>query len=335
MKNKSKLVSIIVAIYKSEPFLKKLLDSIRNQTYRNIEVILIEDGSPDNSGTICDEYTKKDDRFIVIHKKNGGVCEARNQGIELATGEYISIIDGDDWLEPDYIEYLLFAALSTNSDMAMTDKIFTTRDRNQTIYDKVEVWTPEKAAASIIYPFIPIGPWNKLYKLNLIKSNNINFNVPWSGEGLYFSFMAAQYSNHVAVGHRKIYNYRLNNINSGLTNYNVQMGLNAGYNIRNNIAKNIIIPSDMIKKAVQWHIWENYNYQLFLIIATNTERNKYKKEYRKCIKHIKAGMPKVFFQSTLDAKTKTRILLKGLFPVTVAKRRLKKEKKELKKDTME
>ena len=205
--NDTNLVSIVVAVYKSEPFLRKLLDSICNQTYKNLEVILMDDGSPDNSGIICDEYASKDNRFVVIHKKNGGACEARNQGLERATGEYVSIIDGDDWLEPDYVEYLLSAATSTGSDMAMTDKIFTTRDRVQTLNDKIEVWTSEKAAASIIYPFIPIGPWNKLYKLELIKKNSIDFNVPWSGEGLYFSFMAAQHANQVAVGHKKIYNY--------------------------------------------------------------------------------------------------------------------------------
>ena len=90
-------VTAIVAIYKSEKFLPKLIESLIHQTWQNLEIILVDDGSPDNSGEICDEYAKKDDRVIVIHKENGGACEARNVGMDRATGEYMLIIDGDDW----------------------------------------------------------------------------------------------------------------------------------------------------------------------------------------------------------------------------------------------
>ena len=100
-------VSAIVAIYKSEKFLPKLIDSIINQTWQNLEILLVDDGSPDNSGAICDDYASRDDRIRVIHKKNGGACEARNVGLAEATGEYILIIDGDDWLELDYVAYLM------------------------------------------------------------------------------------------------------------------------------------------------------------------------------------------------------------------------------------
>jgi len=102
-----KKVTIIVAIYKSERFLPKLINSIITQTYQNLEIILVDDGSPDNSGAVCDEFAAKDNRIRVIHKKNGGTCEARNVGMDAATGEYMCIIDGDDWLEPDYVEYLM------------------------------------------------------------------------------------------------------------------------------------------------------------------------------------------------------------------------------------
>ncbi|MCM1262118.1 MAG: glycosyltransferase [Butyrivibrio sp.] len=245
--------------------------------------MLVDDGSPDSSGEICDGYAKQDRRIQVIHKKNGGACEARNAGLNLATGEYVSIIDGDDWLELDYVEYLLNLAESSKSNMAMTDKVFTTRDRNrvQIKDDKTEVWTSERAAASII-SYIPIGPWNKLYSMELLKTHNISFSVPWSGEGLYFSFMAAQYSNHVAVGHKKIYNYRRNNAESGLTNYNVQMGINAVWNIRN-IKKNIAYDSKIIHDAVNWHIWKNYHFLAFLIIATHSQKQ-YENEYNECLK---------------------------------------------------
>lgn len=121
--NQSIKVSIIVAIYNSAKFLDKLITSIIDQTYKNIEVILVDDGSPDNSGEICDKYAALDSRIKVLHKKNGGACDARNKGLEMVTGEYLSIIDGDDWLEPDYVEYLLKLAVDTGSDMSMSKYI--------------------------------------------------------------------------------------------------------------------------------------------------------------------------------------------------------------------
>lgn len=168
----------------------------------------------------------------------------------------------------------------------------------------------------------------------MLKKNNISFSVPWSGEGLFFSFMAAQYSNQVAVGHRKIYNYRLNNTGSGLTNYNVQMGINALWNIKN-IGKNVANPSRKIDNAVRWHIWKNYNYLLFLIVATNTQHDKYKNEYLDCIKNIRKMLFKVMSTSEVGINTKIRMLMQGMFPILWARKRLKKEVVALKNDKME
>ena len=161
-------VSVIVAIYKSEKFLEKLINSIINQTWHNLEILLIDDGSPDGSGLICDKYANEDDRIIVIHKENGGACEARNVGLEHATGEYVVIIDGDDWLELDYVEYLMNLIHQTGAEMAMTDHIFTTRDRIQITQDEVKKLSPEDAFCMIIYPIFPIGPWNKIYKTSML-----------------------------------------------------------------------------------------------------------------------------------------------------------------------
>lgn len=168
-------VSIIVAIYNSGKFLRKNIESIINQTYRNIEIILVDDGSPDDSPAICDEYALKDSRINVIHKKNGGTCEARNYGLKKMTGDYVTIIDGDDWLEPDYVEYLMDLIHKTKSEMAMTDRLFTTRDRQQIKNDKAETWTSEDAATAIIYPRFAIGPWNKMYKTSVLKNHNLTF----------------------------------------------------------------------------------------------------------------------------------------------------------------
>lgn len=326
-------VSIIVAIYNSEKFLRKNIESIINQTYKNIEIILVDDGSPDGSPAICDEYAAKDNRVIVIHKKNGGTCEARNYGLKRMTGSYVTIIDGDDWLEPDYIEYLMNLIHTTGSEMAMTDQLFTTRDRQQTVNDHIETWTSEDAATAIIYPRFAIGPWNKMYKASVLKDHNISFSVPWSGEGLYFSCMAAQYSNHVGVGHRKIYNYRLNNTGSGLTHYKVVMGTNALENIKH-IGNVSIIKTPKFMNAVNWHIWKNYNYILFLIIATDSQKQNWKL-FAECKRNIRSRLINVVLHSDMSVKQKIKMTVRGICPVYMAKRELKSSLKALEEDTME
>lgn len=330
MENNKIKVSIIVAVYNSEKFLDKLIVSIINQSYTNLEIILVDDGSPDNSGEICDKYALIDNRIKVLHKENGGACDARNKGLELVTGEYISIIDGDDWLEPDYVEYLLMLATKTGSDMSMSKNIFTTRDREQISNDSLETWSAEDAAIEIIYPKIPIGPWNKLYKTTLIKNNHIDFNVPWSGEGHWFSCMAAQYSNHVGVGYRKVYNYRLNNAGSGLTNYNVVMGINALWNTKN-IGAKLVHPTKRLKAAVNYHIWSCYHFILLLITATSS-KDKYAKEYHECLVKSKTILPTVLLHSEVSWKHKIKMILMTMFPITYAKKCIKRNGKALKKD---
>lgn len=118
-------ISIIVPVYKVEKYIHKCIDSILNQTFKDFELILVDDGSPDNCGKICDEYAKKDSRVIVIHKKNGGQATARNEGLEIARGEYIGFVDSDDYIEPDMYEFLYKMCVDNNCDIAnCSSKIF-------------------------------------------------------------------------------------------------------------------------------------------------------------------------------------------------------------------
>lgn len=122
MKEREPKISVIVPVYKVEPYLRKCLDSIINQTYRNLQIILVDDGSPDNCGVICDEYAAKDRRIQVIHQENGGVSAARNSGLALVTGDYIGWVDSDDWIEADMYEYLLENALKYQADIAVCSR---------------------------------------------------------------------------------------------------------------------------------------------------------------------------------------------------------------------
>lgn len=118
------LISIVVPVYNVEKYIHRCVDSILAQTYTNLEIILINDGSADNSGKICDEYAQKDARINVIHKRNGGPSSARNEGIDIASGKYLSFIDSDDWVAANFIEVLLKTIMKFNTKIACTGYYF-------------------------------------------------------------------------------------------------------------------------------------------------------------------------------------------------------------------
>lgn len=317
-------VSVIVAIYKVAPYLDKLIQSVLHQTHQNLEIILVDDGSPDECGEICDKYAALDSRIIVIHKPNGGGCEARNRGIEVMTGEWFTIMDGDDWLEPDFVEYLLCNAVKMGAEMAMTDSVFTSENQVQNEKDCIEKWSGEKAATEIIALHFPMGCWNKLYKTEMIRRNNLTFSVPWHGEGMYFCTMAAQYSNFVAKGHKKIYNYRTDNLKSSSKTYNVQNGINGLWNIKN-IYKVSVIRTPAFLHTVEWHIWFNYNFLLRQIVGTKTYQ-KYWREYLSCRFMLVWMYPSIITQGHYSNRQKWSMLKHVLFPVHYAKQMVAQNK---------
>lgn len=115
---KEALISVIVPVYKVEAYLERCVDSIRNQTYKNLEIILVDDGSPDRSGQMCDELARLDSRIRVIHKENGGLSDARNAGLDAMTGQYVSFIDSDDWIQPQMLEVLLDRMVEQNAQIS-------------------------------------------------------------------------------------------------------------------------------------------------------------------------------------------------------------------------
>ena len=121
MTDAQKLVSVIIPIYKAEKYLSMCVDSVLNQTYQNLEVILVDDGSPDNCPAICDEYAQKDKRIRVIHQKNAGLSMARNAGLDICTGDYITFVDSDDALHIDFVARLLAACEDNSAEIAIAD----------------------------------------------------------------------------------------------------------------------------------------------------------------------------------------------------------------------
>lgn len=121
-------ISIIVPVYKVEEYLARCVDSILAQTYTDLEIILVDDGSPDNSGEICDAYAEKDDRIKVIHKANGGLSDARNTGIDQATGSYLTFLDSDDWVHESYIAYLYDLLKDNDAEISLCNFLKTTQE---------------------------------------------------------------------------------------------------------------------------------------------------------------------------------------------------------------
>ena len=188
-----KLISVIVPVYKVESYLKRCVDSILNQTYTNLEIILVDDGSPDNCGAICDEYAKKDIRVKVIHKQNEGVSKARNEGLSIATGEYVTFVDSDDYIEPNMYEQLYLAINRENADLAVCGFRQVRVNGEQKINDapKGFDWSKENIIINYftqgVVKEIMYSPWNKLFRTS--KLENLRFNTKFRlGEDILFIF---------------------------------------------------------------------------------------------------------------------------------------------------
>lgn len=322
-------VTIVVGIYNSAEFLEKGLDSIRKQTWSNLEVLLMNDGSTDESGNICETFSKKDSRFITINKKNSGVCASRNMGLDLATGDYVCFMDGDDWLSEDFVEYMMNIIFEKKVKMALSDNVFTTEDRKQIEKDNIEIWDAERTIANIIYPYMLLGPWNKMYSMDLIRKNKIKFPSRWFGETLHFATMVAYYSEGVGIGHRKVYNYRLNNVNSGTTKYNVETRIMSLENCMELREKPFYSMQD-VRNAVEWHIY-SCHFTLLLNILGTKRKKEYAVEYKEAKRYLRNNFAKVFINSRISVKYKLKLVLDAFFPDLYAGITIKRQEKKIKK----
>lgn len=196
-----KKVSIIIPVYNISEYIEECVKSLWNQTYNQLEIILINDGSTDNSGNICDELASKDKRIISVHKKNGGISEARNAGIDLASGEYLFFLDGDDYLENNTIEVLVRILEKNKADISAILKVGHSR-----ITDEVIIGSSE----TMLYHLLNIPAvemWGKLYKKKLF--DNIRFPIGKKHEDLYILPTVIFGAEKIVVYHKGLYNYRV------------------------------------------------------------------------------------------------------------------------------
>lgn len=204
----NELISVVVPVYNVQEYLHSCVDSLLRQTYRNLEIILVDDGSTDESGSICDDYSNRDARIKVLHKANGGLSDARNAGIEVATGLYLTMVDSDDWVADNYVE-LLYKAISNNDvDIAIgrlsevsnrDDKGFLAEvDKSQT-FDRVD------AVSNYLYQRFSTSANAKMYSRKIYK--DLAFPVGVLYEDLEPIYLAISKSSRVAFCDSAIYKY--------------------------------------------------------------------------------------------------------------------------------
>lgn len=311
------LVSICVAIYNIKPYLQQCIDSILKQGYTNLEIILVDDCSTDGSGSVCDDYVAQDPRVSVIHHSvNQRLSRTRNSGLEAATGEFIVFVDGDDWLAPDFISYMLHVITATESDMAINLAHYTTRDMSQIPDTPIQTWTTEKALTELLYPHLTVGAWNKIYRRDFIERNHLKFLDRYTAEGELFITTAVQYANHVGVGCHKAYYYRLNNTQSATTKYDVKQGTESTQVVRE-IRDNLIIRTHSVLAAADQHIWLNVFWTIRQILGTRT-RDEDAELLRNCKKYVRQNFWSVVVNERRPSK-KIKYLITGFLPITMAR----------------
>ena len=221
------IISVIIPVYGAENYLPRCLDSLMNQSLSNIEIILINDGSPDQSPMICEEYSKRDPRFKTFHQENKGISNSRNRGIDLANGMYLMFVDNDDWVEKDYCKFLFNTLISEEVDLVMCG--YKIHYRNKVKIESTETST-KYFKSDIIKSFqnqIEDGTnllgnlvWAKIFRKDIIKNNRIYFNtkLKFADDILFIN----QYQQHVECFIQLpdiLYNYNRINENSVTLNY--------------------------------------------------------------------------------------------------------------------
>lgn len=303
--NNDPLISVIVPVYNVEKYLKHCVDSVLSQTYTNLEVILVDDGSTDGSPTICDNYKNKDRRVNVIHKENGGLSDARNSGIDICKGEYISFIDSDDFVSPLFIESLYDGIVRYNSDLS-------TLVHSNTFYDGKDYFvkfTDDKKKCSIrlvsaddamkymLYQQISNGSQMYLYKRKIF--DELRFPKGYLYEDLYTTYKALLKSKKVTLVYADAYAYRIRA--NSIIRMKFDQRKMVCIDITRNMYKDICKKKPKLKKAAASRAFA-INYHVFLQVPLKDSESM-KKLWREIIKYRRI----IIFDMRFNSRIKNRI----------------------------
>lgn len=296
-----KLVSIIVPIYNMEIYLERCLNSLIWQTYKTIEIILVDDGSTDNSGNICDLYARRDARVKVAHIDNGGQARARNVGIEMAKGSYISFVDSDDWVSLDSIAIMVSIIETYDVDVAVSSF------EEKTAFDsykyakftKVEICSAQRAMEDYFYQKIGSSPWAKLYRKTLFE--DIRYPEGEIYEDVEPSFYLIEKAKSVAETNAVTYFYFDRNNSTVKSNFS-EKKMNYYYATHNLLELVRGKYPKLEMAAISRMIWADVH----LIVHMGDERSKYQEEFRLLWNDIKK------YRGSVITKSKARRVNKAV-----------------------
>ena len=294
-----KLVSVIIPAYNIEDYIGRCLDSIISQTYKNLEIIVVDDGSRDHTGEILDNYAKKDRRIKVIHKENGGVSSARNKGIEVAEGDYIGFIDGDDLIEPEMYKILVDLLEEENADIAHCGYQMVFPDRVDYYHNtgKKKIQTTEEGLKDLLSgEIIEPGLVNKLYKKELIKNCRLDETVKIN-EDLLMNYQLFKLSQKSVYYDITPYSYMIRSSSATGANSLItkrEDSLRVLNQIKDDCINNNLLPT----------IYKRYIYLLMAICRDDLKDRLYMEYQKKQRKKLKKELKTDIFKSCIPKKLK-------------------------------
>lgn len=323
------LISIIIPAYNVGKYIVKCLTSIISQTYSNIEIIVVNDGSSDNTKELVEQISQTDNRIKLYNCANSGVSASRNFGLEIATGNWIVFVDGDDYLSEDYVEYMLSVVTCTGAEYCINTDCFISVNDKQSNFLSINELSSEESTAMLLSHRIQVGCWNKLFSKKLLDRNNIRFNTSlFYGEGLHFITQVSQYAPKTVVINKKLYFYRQNNENSATKHFNIDK-IHNGWKALDEIEKGLIIKSKLIQKRLNQHRC------LFALnavtkILNSKVKKQYFKEYQKYKKYVSDTMKICVTDESIPNIIKIKLILCCVCPLLLSYLSLKSQKRKRK-----
>lgn len=310
-------VSVVVPAYNVENYIEQCALSVLNQSYPCCELIIVDDGSTDSTPQILDKLGEGNDHIRVIHKENAGVSAARNTGIDMAEGDYIVFVDGDDYLAPNFIEYMVGMTQETGAGFCLSKSCFTRKNEGQAEEERLNVLTPGEATALLLSPTVIVGCWNKIFSRQLLNDKQIRFATDlFYGEGLHFITTVAQKANCVAVGNQKAYYYRRNNALSATTKFRIESVYNGEKSI-NRIENELTVSGDDVSDMLLLHR-AMYNIGAITKLINNNVKAQYISDYKRWMKFNRANIVRILRSKRISMYRKCLLLGGCLSPSLMA-----------------
>ena len=302
-------VSVIVAAYNIQDYIIKCLDSIAKQTYNNLEVIVVDDGSSDNTGKLADEFAENDNRFIVIHKENGGVSSARNRGIDVASGEFIGFVDGDDTIEVDMYEMLVNNAIKYDADISHCGYKLIENGKEILMHGTGEIVIQDRKKGILDLmdgTLIEPGIWNKIFRKEIVGGARLDENLKIN-EDLYFNILLFDKASNSVFEDKTKYNYIKREDSATTSSLNNIRRITDPLKVCQMIINLYKQDTEIYPYAKKMQIERNINIYNLLTLEKKIELKRLKKQIRE---YIKLNKNQVRSSSVITKKT--RLMMHGI-----------------------